>query len=170
MNSIALTLGSAAVLLLSSPVFADLQVAFIEGAPKDRFIIRNTSNCDLGPADLVIDFAGSDAGLIFDVTGAGAGVEVFQPFEVTAGAQYLATQPVISDGDQRATLNMTGLGTKETIAFTIDVDDTNGTRAITVADSEMSGTTVSLIARDNAYSAVMATSATVVLDVAACDE
>lgn len=169
MNPIALTLRSVAVLLLSSPAHADLEVQFIEGAPKDRFVIKNIGNCDLGAAEFVIDFTGSNAGLIFDVSGAGAGVEVFQPFEVTAGAQYLATQPTISDGDQRATLSMTGLAQNETIAFTIDVDDTNGTREITVADSEMSGTTVSLLEGSNTYSAVMESGAQVVINAAACD-
>lgn len=157
-----------AVLLLSSPSYADLQVQFIEGAPKDRFVIMNVGSCDLGPAEFTIDFAASNAGLIFDVTGTGAGVEVFQPFEVTDGAQYLAKVPVISDGDQRATLPMTGLGQNETIAFTIDVDDTNGTREITVTGNEISGTTFSLMSDNATYSVVMNDSAQVAIPTATC--
>ena len=106
--------------------------------------------------------------MIFDVTGSGAGVEVFQPFEVTQGALLLADQPSISDGDRRVTLNMTGLATAQSIAFTIDVDDTAGTREITVADSEMSGTTVSLRVADKTYSAVIETGAQVTLETPDC--
>jgi hypothetical protein len=164
-----LTIGGLAVLLLPSPSYADLQVQFIEGAPKDRFVIMNDGSCDLGPAKLTIDFAVSNAGLVFDVTDTGAGVEVFQPFEVTDGAQYLAEVPVISDGDQRATLSMTGLGPNEKIAFTIDVDDTNGTREITVTDSEISGTAVSLLMDSTTYSAVMDIDAQVTIPTATCD-
>lgn len=162
-------LGSLVALLLSSPSYADVQVQFVEGALKDRFVIENVGSCDLGPAEFTIDFAVSNAGLIFDVTDTGAGVEVFQPFEVTDGAQHLARLPMISDGDQRATLMMKGLAQNEKIAFTIDVDDTNGTREITVADSEISGTAVSLVADSTTFSAVMDNGAQVSIKTAPCN-
>jgi hypothetical protein len=119
---------------------------------------------------LEINFADSNAGLIFDVTGAGAGVEVFQPFEITAGAQYLTAQPSITDGAQRAVLDMSGLGVNETIAFTIDVDDTGGAREITVADSEISGTSVSLSTGGTTYSAVMDAQALASLTTPTCGD
>ncbi|MGR3634473.1 MAG: aggregation factor core [Shimia sp.] len=155
-------------LFLSSPSYADLKLQFFEGAPKDRFVVTNIGSCDIEAAQVEIDFAASKAGLIFDVTGSGAGVEVFQPFEVTQGALLLADQPSISDGDQRVTLNMTGRATTQSIAFTIDVDNTAGTREITFADSEMSGTTVSLSVADKIYSAVMETGAQVTLETPDC--
>jgi hypothetical protein len=163
-----LAISGAAVLLLSSPSYADLQVQFIEGAPKDRFVITNIGNCDLGPAEFTIDFAKSNAGLIFDVTDTGEGVKVFQPFEVTDGAQYLADVPVISDGDQRAILSMTGLSQNDTIAFTIDVDDTNGTREITVTDSELNGTTFSLMSGNTTYSVAVTDSSQATVATATC--
>lgn len=155
MNARPLALGTLMTLAMASPSFADLRVQFIEGAPKDRFVITNIGDCALSAGQFEINFTNSNAGLIFDVTQDGAGVEVFQPFEVTSGAKYLRVQPSIDDGDQRATLDMSGLGIDETIAFTIDVDDTLGSRAITVAQSEMQGTTFSLYTGGDVYSQVM---------------
>lgn len=157
-----------AVLLLSSPAYADLQVQFIEGSPKDRFVIMNVGSCDLGPAEFTIDFAASNSGLIFDVSDTGAGADVFQPFEVTDGAKHLAEVPVISDGDQRAALSITGIAQNEMIAFTIDVDDTNGTREITVTDDEISGTTFSLMSDSATYSVVMGDGAQAIIPTTTC--
>ncbi|MCH2249148.1 MAG: aggregation factor core [Cognatishimia sp.] len=167
-NSIlsAAVIGTIAV---SSPSLADIRVEFIEGAPKDRFVFTNFSDCDIGAGVFKIDFTGSDAGLIFDVSGTGAGVEVFQPFELTSGAEFLNTLPTISDGDQLAILDISGLKTNASIAFTIDVDDTRGTRAITVADSEISGTTVSFQSESSTVSAVMEEEAEVKLSLQECD-
>ena len=169
MNKLAFAISTIGAVVISSPSLADLEVQFIEGAPKDRFVITNVGNCALSSGQFEIDFTTSNAGLIFDVTGSGAGVEVFQPFAVTAGAQNLLSQPSITDGDQRAMLDMSGLGVNETIAFTIDVDDTNGTRAITVADSEISGTTYSFHADGNTYTSVMTAVAQVTLNTPNCD-
>ncbi|MEO9652246.1 MAG: aggregation factor core [Roseobacter sp.] len=168
MKKITVAFSTAAVLITSSPSFAELQVRFVEGAPKDRFVITNIGECDLSAGQVKIDFARSSGNLIFDVTGSGAGVEVFQPFEVTTGAQLLMTQPSISDGDQVAMLDISGLGVEETIAFTIDVDDTKGMREITVSNGEISGTIVSLISGSNTYSAVMTAQAQAVLSTPSC--
>jgi len=169
MNKITLALCTVSAVATSSPSYADLQVRFIEGAPKDRFVITNVGDCGLGAAQFAIDFAETSAGLIFNTTGSGAGVEVFQPFEVTQGAQYLRSLPRVSDGDQRAMLDMTGLSINDSIAFTIDVDDTKGTRAITVSDSEISGTVVSLTVGKAAFSSVMDMRAQVILATPSCD-
>jgi len=75
---------------------------------------------------------------------------------------------VTRPGDQRITLNLTSLPIKQSIAFTIDVDDTAGTREITVADGEMSGTTVSLHVADKTYTAVIETGAQVTLESPDC--
>lgn len=168
MNTLAWLMGAIAAITLSTPSFADMRVQFVEGAPKDRFVMTNLGDCALGAGQIVIDFTDSRAGLIFDVSGSGAGVEVYQPFEVTQGAQYLVAQPTISDGDQRAVLDISGLDVNGSIAFTIDVDDTIGTRAITVADSEMHGTVYSLRSGGDTQSAVIDTGSQAVIATPDC--
>lgn len=124
---------------------ADLAVRFDEGAPKDRFSFENTSACAIRNATLVLDLAGSSAGLIFDVTGQGAGVEVFQPLEMVSGQGALSTLPSVRDGDNRVAFDVAELAPGGSIAFTIDVDDTIGQREITVSDSEIQGASVALV-------------------------
>ena len=72
----------ASAMVVSTPAAADIVVRFDEGAPKDSFTITNADNCALPLTAITIDLAGSAAGLIFDVTGSGAGVSVFQPFQL----------------------------------------------------------------------------------------
>lgn len=160
---------AAFALFIASPSVADVRVQFVEGAPKDSFIITNQGTCNIGPAELVIDFAATNAGLIFDVSAAGAGVEVFQPFEVTEGASLLTSQPTITDGDQTATISITTLGPDRKISFTIDVDDTNGTREITVSDDEINGTLVSLNVSGKQITAVLGANAEAMLTVDGCE-
>lgn len=145
------TLAFAAVLLSASPAFADLEVRFQEGAPKDRFTLTNPGTCALGPMEVTIDLAGSSAGLVFDVTGEGAGVEVFQPFELVSGQEYVAAHSVVSDGDNAVMLRLLGLAAGAGVAFTIDVDDTIGAREITVSRSEIAGAGVRVEARGEAF-------------------
>ena len=146
--------------LIASPALADLEIRFEEGAPKDRFTLTQTGGCALGPSAITIDLGGSAAGLIFDVTGSGAGVEVFQPFELTAGAGQVSTPPAVRDGDTSLTLGVTGLSDGQSVAFTIDVDDTLGTRAITVSDAEITGASVVLIQGDTTRRATFDATAT----------
>ena len=161
-------LGVIASLGVASAAQANLQVQFIEGAPKDKFVLTNVGQCALPAGRLEIGFEDSQAGLIFDVTNAGAGVEVFQPFEITAGAQNLAGLPIVADGDQRVALDILGLERNETVAFTIDVDDTSGTREITVADSEARGTNVSYRTDGSMFLAVMEATPVVTLTFPDC--
>ena len=137
-------LAVAAVAAVATAQASGIKVEFLEGAPKDRFVITNASACDLGAARVFIDLGGSDYGLIFDVTGQGAGVEVFQPLEFTKGADLLVTRPSVRDGDNSVALNLRSLKSKASVSFTIDVDDTANNREITVSDSEFSGSMVSL--------------------------
>lgn len=134
-------LAAAAILLMTvtTPSLANVQVRFDEGAPKDRFTITNTGSCALGAMVLSIDLSGSPYGLIFDTTRTGAGVDVFQPFELTAGKANLAALPLVQDGDNKITFDLKGLKASETISFTIDVDDTANAREITVSNTEMAG-------------------------------
>lgn len=134
--------GAAASLCVAQTAAADLAVAFDEGAPKDRFTFQNIGNCPISGAVLTLDLSGSAAGLIFDVTGQGAGVEVFQPLDVVDGADALAGLPTARDGDTQVAIDIVALAPGDAIAFTIDVDDTAGGREITVSDAEIQGASV----------------------------
>jgi hypothetical protein len=125
--------------LLPVAVSADIQVAFRDGAPKDRFTVTNTGTCPTAPMTLAIDMSKSAGRLIFDVTAQGAGVEVFQPLEITGGAEYLRALPQVRDGQTDLALELGALPAGARITFTIDVDDTIGQREITVNGSEISG-------------------------------
>ena len=130
---------SLATLVLSTSAFADIRVKFDEGAPKDRFTISNVSGCTLEKGEVVIDLSSSAAGLIFDTTNQGAGVEVFQPLEFTRGQAMLSKMPKVKDGDNKVTLAFKDFKNGDAISFTIDVDDTIGQREITVSSSEITG-------------------------------
>ena len=142
---------AALLLLFTTPAFAELEVRFREGAPKDRFTISNRAACPVADTVLTIDLEGSAAALIFDTTGAGAGVEVFQPFAVVEGRDALASEPVVRDGDRAIALPIRFLAPGGRIAFTIDVDDTVEKRGITVSDSEIRGASVRLEGRSGTF-------------------
>ncbi|MCT8161110.1 aggregation factor core [Pseudoruegeria sp. SHC-113] len=143
-------------------------VRFVEGAPKDRFEIRNEGSCAIGASTLTLDLSLSAGGLIFDVTGRGAGVEVFQPFEVVRGQSALAALPQVTDGQDQLELKITDLPPGGVIAFTIDVDDTLGARAITVSGAEITGATVSHLSAQASDTAVFTAEATAELAQAPC--
>lgn len=133
--------------LTASPALANMEAVFTESAPKDQFSFTNTGSCDLGPVTLTLSLEDSVGGLIFDTTGDGDGVEVFQPFETVSGAQAVSSVTPITDGDTSVSLTLTGLAPAQTVAFTIDVDDTlrhSALGQIQVTDSEIAGATISL--------------------------
>lgn len=131
-----------ALCLLATPSLADVSIAFNEGAPKDRFVIVYTGDCDLGPTDVIVDLAGSDGALVFDVAEGGAGVEVFQPIDVVMGAEDIAGVSPLEDGDRSVTIRFDRMRPMQHAAFTIDVDDTTGARPTVVAGAEIRGATV----------------------------
>ena len=135
--------------MAASVAQADMAVRFEEGAPKDRFVFENASACAIEGATLLLDLSGSAAGLIFDVTGSGAGVEVYQPLEIVAGSDALVAVPRVRDGENRVTFDLRALEPGARLAFTIDVDDTLGSRAITVSNSEIAGARVALVSGDD---------------------
>ncbi len=161
-------LAGALMAMLITPANADLAVAFDEGAPKDRFTFKNVGTCAIGASTLLLDLSGSKAGLIFDVTDSGAGVEVFQPLEIVAGAGLLARIPDVKDGDAKLELKLTELKPGQSIAFTIDVDDTAGGREITISDSEISGARVQLLLAGSQVSGVFGTDAQTTLKLDNC--
>ncbi|PSL19598.1 aggregation factor core [Shimia abyssi] len=139
-----MVLGTA--LIVAAPMAqADLAVRFIEGAPKDRFQIENTGACAVTSGLVRLDLATSDGKLIFDVTDRGAGVEVFQPFELVQGQSAVTDAPAVVDGQSVVELGIKSLAPGDIIAFTIDVDDTVGQREITVSGSEIAGATASYV-------------------------
>lgn len=119
-----------------------LQVNFVESAPKDRFVIENSGSCTLNEALVTIDLAESAGKLIFDTTGEGAGVEVFQPFEIAEGQLELVSSREVIDGDTALTVRIQSLQPGSQVGFTIDVDDTltnSDLGMIRVTGSEISG-------------------------------
>ena len=121
------TLGAfvcASTLLAAQPATADIEVSFVESAPKDRFMIRNTGECELTNLVVEIDLAPSAGRLVFDTTASGAGVDVYQPFEITAGDIKLVSSSVVEDGDTQLALSIGRLLPAGSASFTIDVDDT----------------------------------------------
>ena len=143
-------------------------MSFDEGAPKDRFTFANTGSCAIADAQIVLDLSSSKSGLIFDVTGKGAGVEVFQPMEVTVGAQALLSVPKVKDGDNQIKFDIGELKAGQRIAFTIDVDDTAGGREITVSGSEIAGARVRLLKDGMSPTAVFAADARATVQLMEC--
>lgn len=157
-----------ASILLTAPAYADVEVRFIEGAPKDRFVFAYEGACDTGPATLTVDLSGSPAGLVFDVTGDGAGVEVFQPFELVSGAEVVTVLPDVKDGDTALSLDVQTLVPGSSVSFTIDLDDTIGAREITVSGSEIAGAETRLSVGEDTVVGVFGSDATATLEVDGC--
>lgn len=153
---------------LAGPAAADITVRFYEGAPKDRFVFAIAGACETGPAILGLDLAGSPAGLVFDVTAAGAGVEVFQPFELVSGAAHVTALPQVQDGDTGLNLEVDSLVPGEAIAFTIDLDDTIGAREITVSGSEIAGARALVTVADQFLTGTFDETATATIPFTAC--
>lgn len=158
----------AGVMIAGTAALADIAVRFDEGAPKDRFSFTNIGACPLGPLRITLDLGSAPAGLIFDVTAAGAGVDVFQPFEMVAGTELLLQSPQVVDGDAALVLDLKGLAVSETFAFTIDVDDTGGGREITVSGSEIAGANVAVALGEASRSAAFDDSAQARVPVDGC--
>lgn len=136
------SLAAACMFLSAGSALADIRVEFRESAPTDSFQITNTGTCATGPMTLTLDLETSRGRLIFDTTGSGAGVEVFQPFRLVSGPQTPNILAVPSDGDRQLTLSFDTLDPGAHIRFTIDVDDTlpqSELGQIRVSGSELEG-------------------------------
>ncbi|WP_170564958.1 aggregation factor core [Ruegeria atlantica] len=154
---LAATLG----LIAATSLQAGVQIRFIEGAPKDRFVLTNVGTCLVEASTVKIDLSQSTGRLIFDVTEKGAGVEVFQPLEFVEGVDALRQIPVVLDGQNTIELEIASLAAGDKLAFTIDVDDTIGQREITVTGSEIEGATVSYSDADKVSTATFSSEALV---------
>ena len=124
-----------------------VEIEFVESAPKDRFVITNIGSCALDELMIDFDLSQSAGKLIFDTTATGAGVEVFQPFEVEEGDIVQLTAEGVGDGDAELAIQIAYLAPGDTASFTIDVDDTlpaGELGQIRVSDSEISGGIVNI--------------------------
>lgn len=133
---------TALTLFASSLSFADINIRFIEGAPKDTFVIANAGTCTLNEFKVDIDLSASAGKLIFDTTAIGAGVEVYQPFEVKSGDLSLTGGQKVDDGKDQLSVMVASLAPQQTVSFTIDVDDqlTNSELGqIRVSNAEIAG-------------------------------
>ncbi len=119
-----LPVAASVVLMAGSAAAQALEVRFVESAPKDRFVIKNTNACELRDITIELDLTNTRGGLIFDTTADGPGVEVFQPFETRSGDVELMSSARVNDGDKTLTVKIGLLPMSEQASFTIDVDDT----------------------------------------------
>ncbi|MCB5163102.1 hypothetical protein [Marinomonas algarum] len=147
---------TASATLLTAPVtHADVEVSFVDSAPKDRFVLLNTGECALENIMVDFDLSKSVGKLIFDTTATGAGVEVFQPFEVRRGKLMLASTNEIKDGDSTLSLKIQSIAPSESVSFTIDVDDTldrSELGNIRVSGSEITNGSITLITQKSTVS------------------
>ncbi|MHA2938026.1 hypothetical protein ACXJY6_06990 [Vibrio sp. RC27] len=145
-----LLLSSITTLLFSISPFAhaDIEVRFVESAPKDRFVVNNNGECTMQNITANIDLSNSTGKLIFDTTATGAGVEVFQPFESSDGNIQLAKGNQVNDGATTLSINIATLNANSSTHFTIDVDDTleqSELGNIRVSESEIENATIKII-------------------------
>lgn len=134
-------------LCLAATATADINITFVESAPKDWFSISNSGGCTIGEIVATFDLRETSGKLIFDTTAAGAGVEVFQPFAVRQGNISLVNTERVEDGATSLTVLVKSLEPGTQASFTIDVDDTlkdSELGMIRVTDAEISGGAVSL--------------------------
>lgn len=142
MNKLLSLAVSTLVFFYTQSAHADIEVNFVESAPKDRFVIKNVGECGLEFLIVEIDLTQSAGRLIFDTKATGAGVEVFQPFEVKEGSIDLISSDGVEDGDAKLVLKIGSLLSGKIASFTIDVDDTLITSElgqIRVSGSEIEG-------------------------------
>ncbi|QFT59698.1 hypothetical protein FIU94_12760 [Sulfitobacter sp. THAF37] len=156
------------LLLWAGSAQADLSLRFIEGAPEDRFVLTNDGTCPLAEATLTLDIGAAPAGLLFDTTPGGAGVDVHQPFEVIEGRGALLGLPDLSDGDTVLTLNLAGLPSGGAVSFSLDVDDSGTGRPETIAGSEIEGAMVTLVMGETTLDMPFSDQAVAVIPIAPC--
>lgn len=133
------------------PVMANMKVRFVESAPKDWFSLTNDGECVLNKVTMTVDLSNTTGKLIFDTTSAGAGVEVFQPFEKREGEIELSSAKKVMDGENTLSVLINSIAPGQSISFTIDVDDTltkSELGNIRVSGAEIAGGTVNLAFAD----------------------
>lgn len=142
-------------LFIASSTFAasciQIDARFIEGAPRDNFVIENKSKDALNIESALVSLKGSKGKLIFDTIDGGSGVEVFQQFRGEESSAMLATKPRLKDGADVLSLQFEHFKPSETYRFSLDVDDqlTNSELGqIRVSSSEMNGAKIDFVVSD----------------------
>ena len=101
-----------------------VQVRFVESVPADTFLFTNTGDCDLGRSEVWLDLRPSIAGLVFDVSESGAGLDRFHRLEITEGGEFIHRVSKLKDGSTALHFQLERLPVGGTIAFKADIDDT----------------------------------------------
>lgn len=100
----------------------DIHVSFSEGAPVDKFQIKNNTKI-WQIKSINIDLSSSNGRLIFDTISGGKGVEVFQPYEPVAGSAIISAFDLVEDGAEMINLQFEKFTKGDSFTFSIDVDD-----------------------------------------------
>ncbi len=130
----------------------DLNIKFIESAPRDRFVISNDSTTNVEIISASIDLSTSQGNLIFDTEDGGTGVEVFQKFKSETDQVKLVASPEVNDGDNQLDISFEAFSQNEVYQFSIDVDDQNvksDLGQIRVTGGELEGAEVTFLIRQN---------------------
>jgi hypothetical protein len=130
----------------------DLNVKFIESAPRDRFVISNNSTANVEILSASFDLSKSAGNLIFDTEDGGIGVEVFQKFRTETDAVKLVLTPEVNDGDNQLDMAFESFEQNMVYQFSIDVDDQNvqsDLGQIRVTGGELEGAEVTFLIRQN---------------------
>lgn len=141
--------GAAAAALIATtapPAAADLRVQFLEGAPRDRFVIHNEGACGLAAPRLTIDLGPSAGGLFFDTDIGGPGSNVTGAFEPIDDLARAATVSIVDDGATVVEMTFPGIPAGATTRFQFDADDsvTGSGFGTTVSGAEIVGATATL--------------------------
>lgn len=156
--------------LAAGPAPAEIRVTYQDLSP-DIITIRNGSAFDLGPFELTVDLGTSPAGLIFDVSGTGAGFAGWAPLSVIAGGEQVLAIGEVTDGDTRLVVRLDFLAGHGTVAIAVDVDDTDPASALgptIIAPSEIAGATAHVSHGGPPVSATFGPDGLAVLPLEAC--
>ncbi len=128
-----------------------IDIAFREGAPRDRFEFINASTKKWRIDAISLRLEDTVGKLIFDTEAGGKGVDVFQLFEVESGSAEMDTAVIPDDGGNSLDLTFSRFTAGDSFTFSIDVDDqlsASELGQIRVSDSEMAGGIVVMSLRD----------------------
>ena len=142
---------------------AQVSIRYVDAAP-DRFSFTLDGACPLGPATFRIDLTGSRAGLLIDMSGGGSVREL----TVVSGAERVTALPQPQDGATEFEIELSEMVPGETIAVTIDLDDTRSARPTIIRGWEIEGVRAEISAAGASASAEFAASGVAVLPFSPC--
>ena len=131
---------------LSAVHAGEITVRFEEDAPKDRFVISNSSYCSLDNVDLELNLVGSGGRLVFDT--APEGDRIYQSTRVDVKNSSILDLPVIDEGQTALLLSFATIGSQGQAVIEVDVDDlTNAMNdeEVTLTSEAIAGTMISLV-------------------------